>query len=450
MAIITGSLLQESFGKGVLDSACTVTVSGFTWMEDYLNKLSPEQRELVSVQPSDSYINFGGGERVSAKKKYTIPIRFGDTSFLLIVLVIPGDLPLLISVGSMTKACFVIDFANKALYTTERFPIQLSMSTSGHLLLDFSFDRTVFASCLAMSQVVDDSQIEKLNKQFAHCSSGKLHTLLRKAGVSVTVDRVKSVINDCDVCQRFGRALPRTVVGLPLAQEWNHTVSLDLHEVSGSGRSLWYLHMIDVFSRLSVAVFITSKRPTTNITEFFRNWCLCLGYPQAVLTDNGGEFDNADFHSFAENADIVIKTTAAYSLWSNGVVERHNVVLTDMFNRIIFDDSLKYDRETALKTAVFAKNSMFNHDGFSPYQIAFGCGPRLPSIFTNQPPALECTTTSESVSKLLFKLNEARRFFIEADSSNRIKRALKSNVRYDNGPFVLGDRVFFKRESDDR
>ena len=249
LAIITGSLVQESFGKGVLDSACTVTVSGFTWMEDYLNRLSPEQRELVSVQPSDSYIVVGGGERVCAKKKYTIPIRFGDTSFVLTVLVIPGDLPLLISVGSMTKACFVIDFANKTLYTSEKFPIQLSMSTSGHLLLDFSFDRTVFASCLAMSQVVDNSQIEKLHKQFAHCSSEKLHALLRKAGVSVTVDRVKSVINDCDVCQRFGRALPRPVVGLPLAQEWNYTVSLDLHEVSGSGHSLWYLHMIDVFSR---------------------------------------------------------------------------------------------------------------------------------------------------------------------------------------------------------
>ena len=121
-----------------------------------------------------------------------------------------------------------------------------------------------------------------------------------------------------------------------------------------------------------------------------------------------------------------------------------------MFNRLISDDSLQYDRETALKTAVFAKNCMLNHDGFSPYQIAFGCGQRLPSIFTNQPPALECTTTSESVSKLLLKLNEARRFFIEADSSNRIKRASKSNVRYDNGPFILGDLVFFKRESDDR
>ena len=123
------------------------------------------------------------------------------------------------------------------------------MSTSGHLLLDFSFDRTVFASCLAKSQVVDGSQVEKLHKHFAHCSSGKLHALLRKAGVSVTVDRVKSFSNDCDVCQRFGRASPRLVVGLPLDQERNHTVSLDLYEFSGSGHSLWYLHMIDVFSR---------------------------------------------------------------------------------------------------------------------------------------------------------------------------------------------------------
>ena len=78
------------------------------------------------------------------------------------------------------------------------------MSTSGNFLLDFSFDRTVFANCLAMSQVVDDSQIEKLHKKFTLCSSERLHALLRKAGVSVTVDRVKSVINDCDVCQRFG------------------------------------------------------------------------------------------------------------------------------------------------------------------------------------------------------------------------------------------------------
>ena len=39
---------------------------------------------------------------------------------------------------------------------------------------------------------------------------------------------------------------------------------------------------------------------------------------------------------------------------------------------------------------------------------------------------------------------------LEADSSILIKRALNSNVRYDNGPFVLDDRVFYKRESDDR
>ena len=70
----------------------------------------------------------------------------------------------------------------------------------------------------------------------------------------------------------------------------------------------------------SVAVFITNKRATTIITEFFRNWCLSSGYPKAALTDNGGEFDNAGFHSFAENADIAIKIAAAYSPWLNCVI----------------------------------------------------------------------------------------------------------------------------------
>lgn len=39
--------------------------------------------------------------------------------------------------------------------------------------------------------------------------------------------------------------------------------------------------------------------------------------------------------SMCENLGIVIKTTAAESLWSNGLVKRHNLILADMLGEVL-------------------------------------------------------------------------------------------------------------------
>lgn len=45
--------------------------------------------------------------------------------------------------------------------------------------------------------------------------------------------------------------------------------------------------------------------------------------------DNGGEFNNVEMRDMAENFDIEVKTTAAYSPWCNVLCERHNQTLTE-------------------------------------------------------------------------------------------------------------------------
>ena len=43
-----------------------------------------------------------------------------------------------------------------------------------------------------------------------------------------------------------------------------------------------------------------------------------LGLSRKFLVDNGGEFANSEFIDLAEKFGICVKTTAAYSPWSNG------------------------------------------------------------------------------------------------------------------------------------
>ena len=51
------------------------------------------------------------------------------------------------------------------------------------------------------------------------------------------------------------------------------------------------------------------------------------------------EFANQDLHllDLCEKMNIVVKTTAAESPWSNGLVERHNAVIGENMNKTLGD-----------------------------------------------------------------------------------------------------------------
>ena len=96
--------------------------------------------------------------------------------------------------------------------------------------------------------------------------------------------------------------------------------------------------------------------------------------------------------------------------------------------KILADATIKATNETALQMAVFAKNCLMNNDGFAPIQIVLGELPRLPSVLSNQPPALEPSPVSETVANHINCLIGARKAFLECENSMRIKRALKAKI----------------------
>uniref|UniRef100_A0AAV2KYC4 Integrase catalytic domain-containing protein n=1 Tax=Knipowitschia caucasica TaxID=637954 RepID=A0AAV2KYC4_KNICA len=169
----------------------------------------------------------------------------------------------------------------------------------------------------------------KLHKQFGHASAERLQKLIQSSG---NTDQdcpiiLQEIIRDCEICQRYSRSKPKPAVGLPLASQYNETVALDLHELEPG---VWYLHIIDHFTRFSSGNIVRTKKPSEIVNSFIHSWISVHGAPKRIYTDNGGEFNNAEIRDMAENFNIETKTSAGYSPWSNGLLERHNMTLTEI------------------------------------------------------------------------------------------------------------------------
>ena len=95
--------------------------------------------------------------------------------------------------------------------------------------------------------------------------------------------------------------------------------------------------------------------------------------------------------------------------------------------------------EIALTCACSAKNSLNNNGGYSSNQLVFGHNVNLPSVLTDELPAMEKTSSSELIRQHLKAIHSARKSFIEAKNSDKIRRAVRHKTRlyieenYQNG-----------------
>jgi len=445
----TEIFMVEALGTAVIDTACTRTVCGEKWLDNYVGGLDERQvKGLVSTESSKPF-KFGDGRVVHSTKKVKIPAKIGETKCCIETEVVPSDIPLLLSKTSLKRAGAVLNLENDTAIMFQK-PVALELTSSGHYCLNIldkespsdAYENVVLAITENMTRVEKHKALLKLHKQFGHASVDRLKKLLTNAGN--TDDECTAILGEivgkCEICLKYSKAKPKPAVGLPMASRYNETVAVDLHELEPN---VWYLHIIDHFTRFSAGSIVTSKKPSVIVKSFVHSWISVHGPPERLFSDNGGEFNNEEIRDMAENFNIEIKTTAGYSPWSNGLLERHNQSLTEILLKVKLDKGL--DWKTALDWALMAKNTMQNVHGYSPHQLVFGQNPNLPSVFVDQPPALEGTTMSAWVGKHITALHAARKAFTEAECSERIRRALRKQLRPTDEKYETGDKVFYKR-----
>ena len=443
------SLLGQTVGAAILDSGCSRTVCGNQWYECFKETLSDKQKcELVLAQ-SDGVFRFGNGAELRSLFKVKIPCLLAGKSVEIWTDVIESPIPMLLSKASMKKANCLLDFSSDTLSIFGN-PVNLQCTSSGHYYVNLSrlssqqnVSEVLFVKGMSQKSEGEKRKIvTKLHRQFSHPTSEKLTKLVENSGVNDKkfLALIEEVSSQCDFCQRYKKSKPKPVVGMPLASVFNELVAMDIKVIKGHK----VLHMIDHATRYSMACPLKSKEPKEVLRVVMKHWVAYFGSPNSFLVDNGGEFDNDEYRDMAQNLNSVLRTTAAYSPWSNGLVERHNAILGEMVVKTLEDVQCSLD--IAVSWAVSAKNTLANVHGFSANQLVFGSNPNTPSVLNNAPPALEGVSTSETVARNLNAMHAARRAFMKSESSERLQRALRHQIRGGEGNnFDTGDMVYFKR-----
>ena len=101
--------------------------------------------------------------------------------------------------------------------------------------------------------------------------------------------------------EKYKKASLRPVVGLPLANIFNHVVCMDLKEYVHN--KTWILHIIDSSTRYSAARLIHTKKDEEIVKNIYLMWIAYFGSPVKFLADNGGEFANEKYKEMNEKVE---------------------------------------------------------------------------------------------------------------------------------------------------
>ena len=229
-------LVSETFNCAVLDSACSSTVCGIDWLDNYVQSLPDHKLSQVYEEKSSATFKFGDGKVVPSLKKVVFPCVLAGEHCKIRSDVVESDIPLLFGKPSMKKAKVKLDLENDTAQILGK-DIKLKCTPSGHYCVPLTDEN--FSYCVWQVLTNDKSerqekrkQVLKLHQQFGHPSVKRLRQLLKDAGVKdaeyfMLIDEVN---DGCNTCKKYRRTPSRPVVSLPLARDFNEVVAMDLKE----------------------------------------------------------------------------------------------------------------------------------------------------------------------------------------------------------------------------
>ena len=466
IVLISGEMSMftwEARGAAALDSCCSSSVAGRAWLDMYIEDLEEvDKAKVIGPEPSEKIFSFGNNGQLKSEGRYIIPGNIHGTRVTVSLDIISSDIPLLISKRAMKAAGISINFKDDEIEAFGR-KAPLYSTASGHPILKLQqlpgvqgeAGGDVLHVLLAMDFVnggrtEQKKGLRRLHRQFGHCPQPKFLHFLRSTKIKwhkELEEDLEEIMGNCVGCLQRRRNPDRPAVALPMAGSFNEKVAVDLKVLSQ--KNIYILHMIDMWSRLTISVIISRKRPRDVVDAMCRSWIAYFGTPAAVLNDQGGEFTGSEVVEMKSLFNIEDLTTAAYSPWQNGLCEKGHQVIDAMLEAMERDHP-DYPLDVLLSWVCMVKNTMYDHHGFTPNQLVYGTNPTLPNVLTEGLPGMEGKTSSEVLAMHINSLQAARQAFTSSEASEKVRLALKKKIRTNNELYYPEDRVYWKHSHENR
>ena len=133
-------LTIESLGTAVIDTACTRTVCGEKWFNNFVENMRESDRYKMKIIPSRKVFKFGDGKTVKSCKSALIPVIIGHKNCDIQTEVVKADIPLLLSKESLQKAETILDLKNDRAIMFGK-PVQLELTSTGHYCISISGEK---------------------------------------------------------------------------------------------------------------------------------------------------------------------------------------------------------------------------------------------------------------------------------------------------------------------
>ena len=232
---------------------------------------------------------------------------------------------------------------------------------------------------------LNDTAVQHLfsHRMFADIEEQLRH--VRKLGHGNTSQRSAP----CEACtlgkshRRPTSTAASTRASAPL--ELVHTDVCGPFRVQGSSGALYFMTVVDDFSRLIWIRFMPDKKEVFSLFRAYKTWAenalSAAGHRiKRVRMDGGGEYASTVFTRWLDQQGVEIERTTPYTPSQNGVAERVNRTLANLTRSMMIAAQLphKYWVEAA-QAAVYIRNRSPTSavPGMTPYEAFHGTQPTL-------------------------------------------------------------------------
>lgn len=199
---------------------------------------------------------------------------------------------------------------------------------------------------------------------------------------------IKSFIAHCIQCQLASRSPParhplhpHDPVGLPFTK-WGVDFIQDLPPSASGKRQI--ITAIDYATKLPIAVAVASRDARTVATFIYEQITCRFGAPVEIVTDRASCFMANVLQEYLAILGTRHLPSTPYHPQTNGAVERMHAPLVSILAKLCQGDWTEWD--IFLPQAIFALSArQHSATGHSPFSLAHGLEPRLPS--DSLPPA---------------------------------------------------------------